>query len=613
MPECGNTLNKRSVSFPACELIILGICLLPRLILAWMAVPLRTVGDEFSTLFFAGILAGKKWLDLISNVSYYGFGMDLFTWWILKLPIGPVSKYRMMLSCCALMQSMVGLICCRILQEYRPEMHKGQKILISVACCFMVVTRNTIYYNENALILLAWVLAWLIFELVRNEDDSRARKKYTLLLSLALPFSLLFHTRSLTFLLAFIFLYLCGWIFYRRSLVDLKIFVPINLGWLALALLFVKLYQKVYWPGAESITNAFLPDVTGHAYTLRGMLTAGLIVFSQIMTISVVSGGVVFFGAAFLLITGLRHFGGNYRLKGEEKAFFMAAFFCLTCMLATSLFQALSWWPGVDAALYGEGDLYPFKAFTYIRYFGPYTGMVFLAGLLAILDRSNKKLKYVVLAVFVLCAGLWAQRTVPLFQQSGNCGEAFICFIQGQPNMTGAEQYYAGVKAALLLILMVFLLRSGRTAKVGVPLILCAFLIYQYAYNAYNYDIALEKNVATRVDSSWELLNALENEGIDLGEKLYFADERNVTDHYTYLIFQFYMQDYTVVPDYPPAGTENNILITNVLKRTKNHMDTSGYATYMLDYNEALVTNAPGVIAYMEAHASEYPKKDTQN
>lgn len=579
-------------------LLVFSICFIPRVILACMATPMRTLADEFATIFFASFLAGKKWQGLIPYARYYGFGMNLFTWWIFKFPVTPIIQYRMLLVFCGILQGLTGVICFHILKECNLNLNMKFKMAISVLCSFMVVTRNTVYYNENALILITWLLAWLIFKLVKYEEIPTQKKKYTLGISMLLPFSLIFHERSLTFILAFLVLFVFYLFFYKKLLVNLKIFLPMCLLEIAVARICVSAYQSSFWPDNEYIVNASIPEVSAYQFTLQQIMTSVGIMFGQLGTVSIISGGIFFFGSGIIIVTAIKHLGKGFRLQDEERALFIMGFFALTCTIATSFYQSLSWGSRTNNAIYNEGNVYYLKAFTYIRYFGPYIGVVFLVGLLFFLKYFYAMTEKAFVTIYIVVMLLWAQYVIPIISIAPACSEAFICFIRAQMNNTGSAQYYAGVIAAVNVFLLITILIRSVKKRGLTLLILGFFLIYQYVYNAYNFDIRSQQTATARVDASCQLVKELESLGIDFGSKLYVEDERE-TEHAIYFLLQFNLQDYTICPDYPVTSDENIFLITNNLKKTESNMNIEGLVTFNLDENEFLLTNNADVISYM--------------
>ena len=581
-----------------CSLLIFTVCFIPRVILAWMAVTVRTPGDEFATIFFSGFLAGKNWQGLMAHARYYGFGMNLFTWWIFKLPVTPIIQYRMLLSFCGVLQSLTGVVCFHILKECNLNLSMKFKMAISVLCSFMVVTRNTVYYNENALILITWLCVWMIFKLLMYENYPAQKKKYTLGISMLLSFSLVFHERSLTYILAFFVLLILYFIFYKKILVNIKIFLPVCFIGVAIARVCVSVYQSTFWSGAESIKNASIPSVSSYQFTLQQITTSIGIFFGQLGTASIISGGIFFFGSGIIFIIAIKHLSKSFRLQDEQKALFMMGFFALTCTIATVFYQSLSWGRGANNAIYYDGNVYSLKAFTYVRYFGPYIGVVFLIGLLFFLKYFNATMTKVFLAIYIVALLLWVEYLIPIIARSHACSEAFICFIQAQAKATGTAQYYAGVIFAVNVLLLITILIRYVKNRASILIILGIFLVYQYVYNAYFYDITQEKNNIASVDASYQLIKELEASGIDLGPKLYVEDERE-TNHPIYFIFQLYLPDYVICPDYPEVSDENIFMITNNLTKTTSNMDIEGLAEFYLDNKEILLTNNAEVISYM--------------
>lgn len=588
-------------------IIVFLICFIPRLILASFAKPLRTQSDEFSTMFFAAKLAGLQWDEVQEYANYYGFGMNFFTWWIFKLPVSSVVKYKCLLAFCGVLQSLVGVVCLKIQRVLDIPQIKGKiRVGIAVVCSFMVFTRNTVYYNEHALILITWIIALLVVNLIMNATKKHSKLINSIVLAFVLAFAFLVHARSLTYVLALIMLELFYFIFYKKSLIHIRGLLGVfAVGYLG-AQSVLSWYQGSFWTeGHRVLSNASVPDVSGvlGILTSQTFITMVQVFFSQFATASILTGGVFFIAIVVLVMTLFKEFFlKREKLKGSERAVFMIGLYTLMCAVATSLFQCLSWGPGVAYALYEGGDLYSLKALTYIRYIGPYVGVIFFAGLLFVMVQEYSKVKPIYmasLALFAVVVLLWNNSIVPILALSPVTNEAFICFVLEEITSKGEVQYWVGTIIALTLA-GIFLLLLKEKRK-WIVCILGLLLMYQYMYNAVVYDIQTEEKRYQTVNASYELFCNLEEEGILVGKDLYVVDEKRSDDHMFFFPFQIYMEDYIVHPTYPKDG-ENVVLITNKYRSTEKNFDIEKYTSFRLDDNEVIFTNNDILIEFLRTH-----------
>lgn len=591
--------------------LVFLICFIPRLVLAILAKPIRTLSDEFSTMFFAAKLAGLQWDEVIEYANYYGFGMNFFTFWIFKLPVSPVIKYKCLLTFCGVLQSLVGVIALKILQVLDiPQIKKNVRVAIAIACSFMVFTRNTVYYNEHALILITWTIALIFVNLIMNSTKKHSRMINSIVLALVLAFSFLVHARSLTYVLALIMLELFYFIFYRKSLIHIRgflgVFVVLYLG----ADSVLSWYQGNFWTeGHRVISNASIPDVSGvvDILTPQVLLTMIQVFFSQFTTVSVLTGGIFLLAIIVLAMMLFKElFLKEEKLQGNERAIFMIGLYALMCTVATSLFQCLSWGPGVAYTIYNNGDLYSLKALTYIRYIGPYVGVVFFAGLLFVVIQEYAKAKHIYmvsLGIFAVVVLWWNKYIVPIIGRTAVTNEGFICFVFETYKAKGEIQFWIGTIVSLILASVCFVLLLKEKRK-GIVVLIGLFLIYQYVYNALQFDILREDEAYQKVNASYDLVCDLEEQGISIDKDLYVVDEKRSDDHMIFFPFQVYMEQYAVHPEYP-KGDDGVMLFTNSYKYTKKNFDIDGYTIFRLDENEFLYTTNGDVIKYVRAKGYE--------
>lgn len=601
-----NKITEKKQNIIKSYILVFLICFIPRLILAMFARPVRTISDEFSTMFFGAKLAGLQWDEVQEYANYYGFGMNFFTWWIFKLPISPVMKYKCLLTFCGVLQSLVSVIALRILQILDMPQIKGKvRVAIAIACSFMVFTRNTVYYNEHALILITWTIALIFVNLIMNNTKKHSKIINSIVLALVLAFSFFVHARSLTYVLALIVLEVFYFIFYRASLIHIRSFLGVFAVLYAGASSVLSWYQGVFWAeGYKVPANTSIPDVSGvvDILTPQTLITMVQVFFSQFTTTSVLTGGVFLIAIVVLAMTLFKElFLKGEKLKGSERAVFMIGLYALMCAVATSLFQSLSWGGGVAYAIYDGGDLYSLKALTYIRYIGPYVGVVFFVGLLYVLVQEYTKAKQVYmisLTIFAVVVLWWNKYIVPIMALTAATSEAFICFVLEVYNSKGETQFWIGTVVAITLASICFLLLLKEKRK-WIVVVIGLFLIYQYVYNALAYDIHREDEAYQKVNASYELFENLEEDGISLSQDIYVVDEKKKDDHMFFFQFQIYMEDYIVHPAYPEDG-ENVILVTNSYKKTKKNFDIEDYTVFKLDKNEFIYTNNAGVIEYLQ-------------
>lgn len=579
-------------------LIIIFICLMPRVVLALHAIPVRTPSDEFSTMFFSSYLAGFDWTDVESYANYYGFGMNLFIWWIMKLPITVMWKYKFMLIFCAVIQALTGWIAFNII-KYTTEIRNINAILLSIASSYMVCTRNTIYYNENALILISWILSYLLMKIILSYGDTRGRNIYSVLAILMMLFALTIHTRALTYIVAFVvtyLMYLCisgqkRW--YAISI----LLISLLIGYFFVKGIAVGSYINLFWKIAHrTLSNSQINIAKEISFNLiKGTIVMAL---GQIGTIMVSSAGVVIIG--IYVITSKIFIFLRRKLKENEIALISIGSFMLISVLITIIYQGMSW--GEDALngiINGQTGLYVYKCYTYIRYMGPYLGPIFLIGAIALVDRHKKQWYIMFGLTYSIIMKLWIVKILPVIYDNANCSEAFICWRGNQAFDTGKEQYVYGF-IIMGLSFVILLIMSYFKKYTFSFLIVIVLLGYQYIYNAKVYDLDEEKIQYVKVNATAQLIENCENMGINLKKDLYVDDEIVNSDHQFYYVMQIYLEDYIVHPGFPNKCDDNLLIITNDDEKTLTKSGLRNLEVYQLDDNEYILTNNNELIEYLK-------------
>ncbi len=584
-------------------LIIILICLIPRVVLALYAIPVRTPSDEFSTMFFSSYLAGYDWTDVESYANYYGFGMNLFIWWIMKLPITVMWKYKFMLIFCAVLQALTGWIAFNII-KHTTGIRGINAILLSIASSYMVCTRNTIYYNENALILISWILSYLLMKIVLSNGDTRERNIYSVLAILMMLFALTIHTRALTYIVAFVvtyLVYLCISGQKRWHAIPILL-ISLLIGYFFVKRIAVDSYINLFWKIAHrTVSNNQINIAKEISFNLiKGTIIMG---FGQIGTVMVSSAGVVIIGIYVIIskiFTFLRRRLKENATKENEIALISIGSFMLISVLITVVYQGMSWGENALSGITnGRTELYVYKCYTYIRYMGPYLGPIFLIGAIALVDR-HKKQWYIMLGLtYSIIMKLWMIKILPIIYNNVNCSEAFICWKGNKAFDTGIEQYVYGFLIIGLFFVILLIMACFERYTVTF-LIVIVLLGYQYIYNAKVYDLDEEKVQYVKINASTQLIKSCEDMGIYLKKDLYVDDEILNSDHQFYYVMQIYLEDYIVHPGYPDKSDENLLIITNDDEKTLTKSGLKNLEAYQLDDNEYILTNNNGLVEYLK-------------
>lgn len=547
--------------------IIFIISFFIRVVLCLQALPIRTLSDELATISGAAHLAGNDWSNLISQAGYYGVGFTSFLWVFFKVFDNPVYIYRGMLVVYAFIQSLSIPIAFYIMKHYFKIKNNVFVALVSLSSSFFVVTRAMIVYNEHILILISWLITLILFKLMENMDNQRKKRYYTTVLFLILSYSLTIHTRALTFWIAILGIIILYAIWKKRCLISPVICIIIGtIGYIS-SQIFVKFVQSNIWTSSsgETLRNASVPvsSISFSIFNVENWQAWFGIIIGQLNTINIFSGGILIFLVIVLLALAWAHLkkDNTWDELMKNPIYFhliIIAIYFVLCIGMTIAAQSISWLPGAANTINAGvlNDEYGSKAFTYIRYIGPYCAPVFLLGSCLIYKMQeyfNKKLLFlykVSLSIICVLNAIWVTCIVPYFHQSKaiNTIEAFVPFA-----LSSSQIEHATLNIILPATLIAFLsfLLYGIFVKKQKPMwiyvYISVFLIYEYAYNALYWDLPTQKGNYEMGKSIESYIRKLENE-INLPEMIYVEDIRDKADHQNYYEYQFLLYDYKIKP-----------------------------------------------------------------
>lgn len=157
--------------------LVFILAVLPKIILALQAFPLKTFSDEVATIASAASLAGYDWSAVVSHAGYYGAGFFWIFAPVFRVTDNPVIIYRVILIGCSLVQACIAPICYYLMNQYFHISDKRYGFIGSIACSYLVMTRATLLFNEHILVLLIWVIALLLLK-IHEYQKNTGKKGY---------------------------------------------------------------------------------------------------------------------------------------------------------------------------------------------------------------------------------------------------------------------------------------------------------------------------------------------------------------------------------------------------------------------------------------------------
>lgn len=586
-------------------IIMCLICILPRIFLSIYALPFRTRADELGTLAGAALMAGFDWSDLISETAYYGFGASIILTPLFYIFSDPIIIYKVMIGIWGIIQSFVGLIAWHLSKKFFSINNDKILMLLSVIASYSVVTRNTALFNETPLILVTWLLVWCLLAL---NESGNTKKKYfvSVIFMLLLSYSLTLHTRALIFWIAALVIGLFYFCVKRRTLFSTRIFLLLgSLGYIGTKSL-IKYMQKIIWTGEAG---------AGLANTRIG--TSGLaiiafpeswqawmnIVIGQLNTFALVSGTIIILGLVWIVREGIYIVKNKFVVSDDKIPYLCILGFATCCMLGTVLGQSISEWLGyaVEAMKNGmDNQAYGLKVFTYIRYAGPYLGVIVWGIIIYAIKNRREilKLRGIVIVTCIIVNIYWIICIVPYIYHNEVTNEAYLpfAFINNITGTTRLRTYLIGTVIIILFLAIFWIFYSVR--KLPVFLCILSFLLmYQYIYDGYNQDILQMEQSYAEIEDTYLALKKLDDKGL-IPQEIYVFDVKNQSHPVSY-VYQFCMYDKNVniIKDINEKISENTIIITNGQNEFQTYI-IKGYTGYIINQEkeEYLLTDNENII-----------------
>jgi hypothetical protein len=601
------------------KLLLFCAVLLPRLILILLfAGVFRTSMDEMSTISTGAYFGGKDWTALTTYARfYYGGGFTILFAPLFRLLEDSRLIYLIMLSVCAILQSISAPISYHIMKKYLKITNEKFLVAGSIASSFMVVTRAMEVFNEHIIIACVWVIALLLCRLVDNRDNYRKRAVDSVLLMLVFSYMLTTHARTNVIWIAFPIVLLSYYLIYKRWLVALLPTLIAAVGGYFAAGRFNDMVKRVIWDWQEGeylkntgvTLDLSLTDMLNPVYW-QGILST---IFGQTNTILIYTGGLALIIVVLLVCLYLKVIVERW----QQKAFLpetkgnaeydilpylltvsVLFFLCIGAVIAA---QSLTWLPRVVRSLSNtpyNSNAYGYKAFTYMRYIGPFTGPVMMMGLTWLYYKREQIRAYFgrFVAVYAVMQMMWLGFVLPHLTSSRAGSEVFVAFgwydIVNTSAPIGKRIYLLGtLVAGLIFIIILFLLYQKRlTVAVAIA---ASLLIYEYGYGAIFWDGSFSQSFGSQADAGSAIVHELEaSSAYDdvLPDTFYVLDLRKSVQKRIYT-YQMNLPDYTIIAQRPNSSDSREIVFARDAE--DKELMAMGYAWGQLDDNEYVYVNDP--------------------
>lgn len=534
---------------------LLGV--IPKLVIAVQMVP-YLVYDEGGSMAFAAYLAGKDWSNVLSSGSaYYGFGF--YSWMALyfKITDDPYLIYRLICITDAVIQAFCGIICYFIVSRFLNKKESYiENSLVSVLCSYLVVVRVQCY-NENGLILIAW-LTTLLLCLIVNEVNQKKKSIYSCLIWIIAVYGLTIHTRAIILVVALICTALLYRILYKENLFSKISYFLVLIGF-ALSKFLIKCVQQLLWhTGDGTIHNASI-DVGSHLGNFNfGDINAWkailITTIGQISALNLFSGGLLIISLCLVIVCLLNKWKES---TPQIKCIFVISLTFLICFAGMIGGLTITWGDGVyEAISQGLKNQDVYKALTYVRYAGAYMAPLIMCGLIELLSRQSKNRSYIfgIAIISIVTHAYWIKNIVPWIENCLNAFEVFIPFAFRKPREGININMYMLVTVWFIILINCFVILAIKNRKKIYLCIITAFLCFEFLYTGYYNDVFYCKDHSMMAINSYEVLQELSAKDSDFEfDKIYMYNGDFIRE-------QFYFNNKTIVKDVP-RNEENAILL----------------------------------------------------
>lgn len=563
-------------------LITFLVCYIPRMLFGHILIP-YAVYDEGTALASAAYAAGKNWTSVTSISAYYGFGYYGLFAPLFKVTDNPYVIYFTIVEINAFVQALYGVIAFGIMRKFFKMDSFLMVSIISCICSYLTTVRPVVY-NEVPLVLLNWVAALNLCVLIKNRSDIKKKNIDTILLFGLIAYAFTVHTRSIILLIALLFVVLVYRLLYGEWLISLKM-APFGIGFIAAARCCVKLVQNIVWKAGErtSVANTTI-DLGVDSLNIFDLTTWKgffLVFIGQVSTVNLFSGG-LFVMSLYILIKYALLNWKEIKNKDDDRYHMVLALLFLLCCFGMVAGQAMSWMYSIYPHLLNgdTGDVYGYKAFSYIRYMGAFIGPVILCGLVII--HKNKAFMqridfFRIIFINLLVLLMWSSYVMPLLDSNPYALEAYVpfCFRKAHDAIS-IEQYRAALPWYLIICL--FLAISCFIKKLNIYyLFVLGLLIFQVSYMA-EYNDSYYGEERSRVAAlCYEFFGEL-SKNCEVPETIYAYN----TDAQR---LQFYLNNYQINPVIPDKALTDTILIYQGKLEELTDIDLEKWNYILLDNN----------------------------
>ena len=572
--------------------------------------------DEFGTIAGASYFAGLNWSDVVSHVSYYGFGYSMFMAPVFWITDNPVIIFQVMIAFNTICLAVSGIIAYNILKgifKVENDIYAAFTAFASAMYFGSVLNANAVY-NESMLVLIGWIMVYILLKMQVKRDEDKSTFGLTVILSLIMVYSLLVHTRALYLWGAAVIFMLTYLIIKRKLLANPAVLGVICAAGYVISKFVIEKVQTSLWLVGEDksgLNNSVesLGSYFGNIqnlFTVNGLKGFIYTIFGQIYGMITISGGLFAIFIAIILFVICKIL---YRLVKRESIHLNEKLLTLGMFIVSFLGAAL-----ILTAL-GISDKTAFsvaaregsKWYLYARYWGMVGGLMIMFTLVYLYDKfstvkysgyeyrqqKNEKRTILIIAFagFLLITLPFVWRLAPKFDifecSYSNVYLHYVpmAFLKKGDYMTQGAFIIMSVFALVSLVLLIaFILNNKLMAAV---LAVIVFSLYNYGYAT----IVMDKDSSDRFYNEFaDIKNEIEELDLEKEQQIYVnvGNTKVYNDKAAYIYdAQFWLNQYRIVIGTPDLSN-SSVVITS--KNTEEYIKAGFDIVYVKNDSEIYET-----------------------
>jgi hypothetical protein len=580
--------------------LTLFLAIIPRIVLClFIDTLVYYPSDEVATVSGAALLAGYDWSNVVSTAGYYGQGFFSLFAPLYMLTDNPFIIFKVTIIICSLLQGLTALISYYCLSTYFKLTNPLVICSISVASSYLLDTRSTNLLNETPLMFICWLILLILFRLNEAAQMSGKKNKYTILLILALAYSVTLHTRAILLCIALVCTVFFYYWIYKKWLVSPPIFIGLGLVGLLAGSIGIALMQSKLWGAAGGTVRNTSIDINfdmllailkpynwqAVANIILGLLNTSILLSFGTMIIFLV----VFFHLIWecicrkAYITTSSDYTASYFMTG--------AVFFLSCTVIMISGLAVKWLPGAANGIQdGIGsNNYGFRAFVYYRYFAVFLSPLLMLVLAYVHQHNIKAYFRPATITLMLTQAYWMICIVPYIYTFDDFEVrkffSFSLFRFKEVNI------WIFIIASVVLFVCWFTLWYLYTHNKSLlaTSILAGLLIINYSVFVINNDYQKQEKNYQLVNAGYDYINTYEHT-VELPDTIYVPMNNKLP-----YLYQYFLIRYTIIPSYPAPECDNALVLWNTGDDTT--LLQMGYVSVQLDKNEYLYAKGKELIA----------------